>query len=305
MSLSKIVSITVLSLAFCFTLTLSADAAVSDELQPASTVEGPASIGGVGQFDSLKVGSQGTGGVTYFNGTIVNETTNDSGGGIPITMGDDLRIDGVVWRGPSKGTSDSKALRIADALHPAMDDINDIGSGDYRWQDLYLSGTATMETLSVHGDGEVRGTLTIEALSGEVITGENIEAGTITGEDLDTSADFTIGGLTTSGDIVQDPDGFGAAKALVQVNGNASCAILQSWTYDGSSVSCVQGGGGAGHYIVTFDSSFDLNNHFIIGTTEIQDTTITASAAPPSVIIYLYDAANTARTAGTFTIAIF
>jgi len=53
---------------------------------------------GTAEFDSIKIGQQGIGGVTYFNGSIVNNT---SSGGVlnPVTFGDDIRIDGRVWRG--------------------------------------------------------------------------------------------------------------------------------------------------------------------------------------------------------------
>jgi len=44
------------------------------------------------QVNSLKVGQQGEGGVTYFNGTIVNETTGEDDADNPVTFGDDVRI---------------------------------------------------------------------------------------------------------------------------------------------------------------------------------------------------------------------
>lgn len=47
----------------------------------------------------VKIGQQGHGGVTFFNGTIVNDTTTD-GVQNPVTFGDDVRIDGKLMRGP-------------------------------------------------------------------------------------------------------------------------------------------------------------------------------------------------------------
>lgn len=64
--------------------------------------------------DWLKVGSQGVGGVMYFNGTVINETTDDDGNGIPVTFGDDVRIDGRIWRGETSGAGDDKPLIIND-----------------------------------------------------------------------------------------------------------------------------------------------------------------------------------------------
>jgi hypothetical protein len=88
---------------------------------------------------SLKVGVEGAGGVTFFNGTIVNETTND-GVGNPVTFGDDVRIDGRVYRGATAGTSDSQPFIVNDNMEVegsltvgstnVLDAINDAGDGD-------------------------------------------------------------------------------------------------------------------------------------------------------------------------------
>lgn len=65
------------------------------------------------QAGSIQVGEQDVGGVTFFNGTIVNETTNN-GIDNPVTFGDDVRIDGRIWRGAIAGTKDSMPLIIND-----------------------------------------------------------------------------------------------------------------------------------------------------------------------------------------------
>ncbi|MBU1119438.1 hypothetical protein KKH43_06165 [Patescibacteria group bacterium] len=59
-------------------------------------------VNNTGRFDSVYIGKQGTGGVTFFNGTIVNSTTND-GVDNPVTFGDNVRIDGEIWRGEQSG----------------------------------------------------------------------------------------------------------------------------------------------------------------------------------------------------------
>lgn len=48
----------------------------------------------------VKIGVQGSGGVTYFNGTIINTTTDEAGLENPVTFGDDVRVDGKMMRGP-------------------------------------------------------------------------------------------------------------------------------------------------------------------------------------------------------------
>lgn len=66
------------------------------------------------QVNSLKVGQQGIGGVTFFNGTIINETTGDNDADNPVTFGDNVRIDGRVYRGATAGTSDNQPFIIDD-----------------------------------------------------------------------------------------------------------------------------------------------------------------------------------------------
>lgn len=68
---------------------------------------------GTVEVDSLKVGKQGSGGVTFFNGTIVN-STSENGVENPVTFGDDVRIDGRVWRGATRGAGDSQPFIIED-----------------------------------------------------------------------------------------------------------------------------------------------------------------------------------------------
>jgi len=62
----------------------------------------------------IKIGQQGSGGVTFFNGTIVNQTTND-GVDNPVTFGDNVRIDGAIQRGHNR-TGDTWNVKIADGV---------------------------------------------------------------------------------------------------------------------------------------------------------------------------------------------
>ena len=48
-------------------------------------------LNGILLVDSLKVGSQGVGGVTFFNGTIVNSTTDSNNNDNPVAFGDNVR----------------------------------------------------------------------------------------------------------------------------------------------------------------------------------------------------------------------
>src|SRR3989339_1004745 len=48
-------------------------------------------------FPDVHIGEQGVGGVTFFNGTIINKTTN-SNGGSTVTFGGDDGINDGIWR---------------------------------------------------------------------------------------------------------------------------------------------------------------------------------------------------------------
>ncbi len=71
-------------------------------------------INGTLLVDSLKVGSQGVGGVTYLNGTVVNATTNTNNTNNPVKIGDNLRVDGTIFRGTTEGPGDGKEVKLND-----------------------------------------------------------------------------------------------------------------------------------------------------------------------------------------------
>ena len=93
----------------------------------ASNLEDAASLSQNNTFNGVQnkfhkgiyIGQQGSGGVTYFNGTIANLTTDADGNGIPVTVGDDMRVDGRIWRGEDAGTSDDMPVIINDNLEVA------------------------------------------------------------------------------------------------------------------------------------------------------------------------------------------
>jgi len=69
--------------------------------------------------DWLRVGKQGEGGVTFFNGTIINETTGANDADNPVTFGDNVRIDGRVYRGATAGTGDTLPFIVNDNMEVA------------------------------------------------------------------------------------------------------------------------------------------------------------------------------------------
>ncbi|MBP6965779.1 MAG: hypothetical protein KBC96_15400 [Armatimonadetes bacterium] len=85
-------------------------------LSVVSVVVAGTSFAGQGtiSFDSIKVGQEGVGGVTYFNGSIINNTKNAKGADNPVTLADNVRIDGKVYRGATQGPADSQPFIIDD-----------------------------------------------------------------------------------------------------------------------------------------------------------------------------------------------
>jgi len=114
--------------------------------------------------DSLTVGKQGVGGVTYFNGTIINNTKGTGNSDNPVTFGDNVRIDGYVFRGPTAGAGDSKPFKI-------NDDEEVVGN------------------LTVGGNSTISGSSTITG--GSTVTGNETVGGNLT----------VTGNLTVSGTI--------------------------------------------------------------------------------------------------------
>lgn len=113
-----------------------ASASTTDVLQPSQGGLIPA--GATTNMESLRVGVAGQGGVTFFNGTVLNEGTD------PFTIGDDMRIDGEIWRTEKGGAN---PLKISDSVIPTLTNMNDFGSEDNRWRTIYSGGTRTQNSI--------------------------------------------------------------------------------------------------------------------------------------------------------------
>lgn len=132
-----------------FVLTTVAMASDAELLQPASTItyNEDLIVNGTGRFSSVYIGQTGIGGVTFFNGTIINTGEYD-----PVTFGDDVRIDGELWRGTSKGVGDNMPIKVSDAMVPTLDDINDLGWPEKRWQNIYYSQNLIGNNVNLNGN---------------------------------------------------------------------------------------------------------------------------------------------------------
>jgi len=99
----------------------------------------------------LVVGRQGYGGVTEFNGSIVNNTTNENGEGNPVTFGDDVRVDGRIYRGVNAGTSDSQPFIVNDNM--IVNGWLQVGSTNITSQLSSLSSTDTSLQSQINAKG--------------------------------------------------------------------------------------------------------------------------------------------------------
>jgi hypothetical protein len=136
--------------------------------------------------DWLRVGTQGEGGVTYFNSTIINDTTGDNDANNPVTFGDNVRIDGRVYRGATAGTADTLPFIVND-------------------------------NMEVTGTLGVTGILTVGGLSGTgIVSSDNIADGVVVAADL-ASNSITSAKITDSTIVATDI----AAGAVTQT-GEAS-----------------------------------------------------------------------------------
>lgn len=90
----------------------------------------------------ITIGEQGSGGVTYYNGTIVNNTTDEDGNPNAVTIGDKLRVDDTIFRMEEGGTY---PVRFGDTLVPAAGNTYSLGTQSFSWKDLHLNGKATQD----------------------------------------------------------------------------------------------------------------------------------------------------------------
>lgn len=159
-----------------FLIVGSVSAAEADSLQPAATVEysepvsmqSTLTVAKPGYFtQGIHIGSAeaGAGGVTYFNGTIVNASVNeDDEDVIPVTFGDDVRIDGRVWRGETAGAGEGMPFII-------NDDVEIAGTLEFNnTNNSFIPGGASsgeFTNIITEGSVEIGGQLTVDGYGSE------------------------------------------------------------------------------------------------------------------------------------------
>ena len=220
-----------MSLALVGTLALAGIASAAtpaDTLQPATTItyNEELIVNNTIRVNSAYIGSTeaGVGGVTFFNGTMINNSVDEDGNStIPLTIGDDLRVDGEIYR-TERGGADSP-LKVSDTIIPTMDNTNDFGSSSNQWKDGYFAGALAVGSLSGTGivssanlaDSAVTGAKIASGavgpsdLANDAVTGAKIASGAVESSDLaddavtgEKIADGTVGGSDLDGDSVSE-----------------------------------------------------------------------------------------------------
>ena len=143
-----------------------------------------------------------TGNVGVGGNLTVTGTTTFNGG--TITMGD-AATDNVVF-----------GADVNSNIIPNTDSAFDLGSASQEWRDLYLDGTAHIDTLDVDVNATIAGTLGV--------------TGVLTGTSLDISGDIDVDG-TTNLDVV-DIDGAVDMAGNLAVGGNIT--VTGDLTVNGS-----------------------------------------------------------------------
>jgi hypothetical protein len=139
-------------------------------------------LDGTFKVDSLRVGQQSIGGVTFFNGTIVNSTTDSTGADNPVTFGDNVRIDGRVYRGAIAGTSDTMPFIVNDNMEVAGNLTIDGGLTLGSNQTLTFGTSTTLDVT----DASITGLSTAD-LSDSATVANTDAAETLTGDWVNTA----------------------------------------------------------------------------------------------------------------------
>ncbi|MFH2105418.1 MAG: hypothetical protein ABII72_04270 [Parcubacteria group bacterium] len=262
-----------------------AAAAPADQVQPAAIIQysepveitGTLTVSGAGYLSSVHIGSTeaGVGGVTYFNGTIVNASTDDDGEDVvPVTFGDDVRIDGEIYRTETGGDN---PLKIGDSLRPTTDATYSLGTSAFQFADAYLSGTLTAATVTAD---------TVSYSSAQTRYWSVGASELIPGDEADTYSKGS-GCLTSTDDVFTAPVNLPQGATVTNLTTN----YTDTDAVNNFSVNLIRSSNGTDETMATATTSGST-----AGWRTAEDATIIGAAVDNSA--YSYRLQNTAMNAG-------
>jgi len=207
-------------------------------------------------FDSIKVGRQGEGGVTFFNGTIINNTTGTDEADLPVTFGDNVRIDGRVYRGATAGTGDNLPFIVNDNMEVSgtLTVAGLSGSG--------IVGTANLASDAVTSAKIAEGAVDNDQLASGAVTSGKIQNGTIASIDLadgsvntDQMADDSV-----TNDKVKGTGGAGLPIAYGYIEGDGT---VISGT---DNFTCYHDEGDTNYYIQIDGETYTITDYITVAT---------------------------------------
>jgi hypothetical protein len=272
------------------------------QIQPANVtyyspmvVDSTLTVNKPGYFPSgVHVGKTGgEGGVTFFNGTILNASAGDK----PVTIGDDLRVDGKIIRynnGQLAPVQIKSGLFLQGDVYGykdliTFDDSVKINSG----RSLTLSGV-TIEGLSV----------STSQIADNAVTSAKIKNGTITGNDISSSADLNFNDLGLSGDANQTYNKSGLVKALAYIN--SAGGAVRSWNSGSQEAISITHTAGSGLYRLNFH--WDVSGrYFQVSPVNTGNINVSANFNSNSQIIdvYTWDSDAGTATDSAFMITVY
>jgi hypothetical protein len=188
------------------------------------------------------------------------------------TVTGNLSVNGNTTLGNAASDTVTVTADVASPLIPSADDTHDLGASGSEWRNLYIDGTANIDTLAVDANGTVAGTLTVTgatALNG----GLTMDSNKFTVSD--TSGNTAIAGtLAVAGATTLAATSFGDANIT-----NVGNIALDSITADGSTITITGN--------TTFaDGSYDFNIASHDGTNGLAlgGTVVTSTAAELNIL---------------------
>ena len=136
-------------------------------------------------LDQIKVGAA----ATFSNINLTNVAPH--GGNFKVagisTFTGNVFANGNVTLGNASSDTITATGRFNTSLVPSTDNARDLGTSGLEWKDLFLDGTAHIDTLDVDGNAEVIGNLTV---TGNSVFNGNVDLGNATGDTISATGRF-------------------------------------------------------------------------------------------------------------------